>query len=138
MFLSFGITVGSSFYGWIDPNAVSEATCRGGISPWFRFIFVSRYIFSTDLAGAGIHILSSGDKSSPSETVSSDAAHQWNWIRGDVLLFSPFYGKSSCQCTRRLCDWSLRTCLFAMVASLAISSNCSFHGLYIPLWVFSN
>ncbi len=40
LFLGFGITIGTSFYGGIDSNATSDVSCRTGTSTWFKFIFV--------------------------------------------------------------------------------------------------
>lgn len=40
LFLGFGITIGTSFYGGIDPNATSDISCRTETSTWFKFIFV--------------------------------------------------------------------------------------------------
>ncbi|ODV86533.1 hypothetical protein CANARDRAFT_206909 [[Candida] arabinofermentans NRRL YB-2248] len=48
LMLSFGITLGSALYGWIDKNAVSNTTCTSNVSPWFRFIFVP--LFTIGLA----------------------------------------------------------------------------------------
>lgn len=56
-----------SHVGWVDGNAISEATCRGEINPWFRFIFVPSHSFPpmfqiTDkFPGSGIYFLSAGD-----------------------------------------------------------------------------
>ena len=33
--------------GWIDSKAISEATCRGSITPWFRPLFVCFKLFPT-------------------------------------------------------------------------------------------
>jgi len=40
LFLGFGITIGTSFYGGIDKNATSDTSCRTETSTWFKFIFV--------------------------------------------------------------------------------------------------
>ncbi|KAL8858233.1 MAG: hypothetical protein Q9178_005245 [Gyalolechia marmorata] len=40
LFLGYGITIGTSFYGGIDPRATSEITCRSTTPRWFPFIFV--------------------------------------------------------------------------------------------------
>lgn len=40
LFLSFGITIGSVLYGWMDSGATTATTCTSDISPWFRFLFV--------------------------------------------------------------------------------------------------
>lgn len=40
LFLGFGITIGTSFYGGIDPHAVSDVSCRTSTPTWFPFIFV--------------------------------------------------------------------------------------------------
>lgn len=40
LFLGFGITVGTSFYGWADRNASSATTCATSMPSWFGFIFV--------------------------------------------------------------------------------------------------
>ena len=40
LFLGFGITIGTSFYGGIDKNATSDVSCRNGMPWWFKFIFV--------------------------------------------------------------------------------------------------
>ncbi len=40
LFLGFGITIGTSFYGGLDSNATSDVSCRTGTSTWFKFIFV--------------------------------------------------------------------------------------------------
>lgn len=40
LFLGFGITIGASFYGGIDPNATSDTVCRTTMPTWFKFIFV--------------------------------------------------------------------------------------------------
>lgn len=40
LFLGYGITIGTSFYGGIDPQAISETSCRSTTPEWFPFIFV--------------------------------------------------------------------------------------------------
>ncbi len=40
LFLGFGITIGTSFYGGIDKNATSDTSCRTIMPFWWRFIFV--------------------------------------------------------------------------------------------------
>lgn len=40
LFLGFGITIGTSFYGGIDKNATSDTSCRTDTPTWFKFIFV--------------------------------------------------------------------------------------------------
>ena len=40
LFLGFGITIGTSFYGGIDPHATSEVACKTTNAKWFPFIFV--------------------------------------------------------------------------------------------------
>ena len=40
LFLSFGITLGSAIYGWIDSNASGETTCTRIIDPKWRILFV--------------------------------------------------------------------------------------------------
>lgn len=40
LFLGFGITIGTSFYGGFDKNATSDVSCRSETSTWFKFIFV--------------------------------------------------------------------------------------------------
>ena len=47
LFLGFGITVGTSFYGWADPHATSATTC--GTAPWpiwWQLIFVPPFTIS--------------------------------------------------------------------------------------------
>lgn len=50
--------------GWVDGNAISEATCRGNIDPWFRFLFVCPFYVRIDRQGSRIYLLSSGYQSS--------------------------------------------------------------------------
>lgn len=40
LFLGFGITIGTSFYGGIDKNAVSKTTCDTKMPFWFELVFV--------------------------------------------------------------------------------------------------
>ena len=40
LFLGFGITIGTSFYGGIDPHATSEVSCKTATPAWFPFVFV--------------------------------------------------------------------------------------------------
>ncbi len=40
LFLGFGITIGTSIYGAIDPHAVSATTCATSMPDWFSIIFV--------------------------------------------------------------------------------------------------
>lgn len=40
LFLGFGITIGTSFYGGIDKNAASRTTCETSMPFWFELIFV--------------------------------------------------------------------------------------------------
>lgn len=40
LFLGFGITIGTVFYGAVDKTAVSDITCRTKNPTWFQFIFV--------------------------------------------------------------------------------------------------
>ena len=40
LFLGYGITVGTSFYGGIDNNATSDISCRTAMPIWWKFIFV--------------------------------------------------------------------------------------------------
>lgn len=40
LFLGFGITIGTAFYGGIDKNAVSKTTCDTQMPFWFKLIFV--------------------------------------------------------------------------------------------------
>ena len=40
LFLGFGITIGSSLYGWADRNATSATTCQTTMPFWFEIIFV--------------------------------------------------------------------------------------------------
>lgn len=40
LFLSFGITIGSVLYGWMDSHATQATTCTSDISDWYRFLFV--------------------------------------------------------------------------------------------------
>lgn len=40
LFLSFGITIGSVLYGWMDAHATQATTCSSDISDWYRFLFV--------------------------------------------------------------------------------------------------
>ena len=40
LFLGFGITIGTSFYGGISKNATSDIVCRTKTPKWFPFIFV--------------------------------------------------------------------------------------------------
>lgn len=40
LFLGFGITIGTSFYGAMSKNAVSETECRTANPLWYQFMFV--------------------------------------------------------------------------------------------------
>ncbi|KAL8708069.1 MAG: hypothetical protein Q9220_007001 [cf. Caloplaca sp. 1 TL-2023] len=40
LFLGYGITIGTSFYGGIDPHATSKVSCNTSTPTWFPFIFV--------------------------------------------------------------------------------------------------
>lgn len=40
LFLGFGITIGTSFYGLMSSKATSDITCRTSMPIWFPFIFV--------------------------------------------------------------------------------------------------
>ncbi|KAL6715453.1 hypothetical protein ACLMJK_006414 [Lecanora helva] len=40
LFLGFGITIGTSFYGGIDKNATSDTSCNTEMSMLFKFLFV--------------------------------------------------------------------------------------------------
>jgi uncharacterized membrane protein YjjP (DUF1212 family) len=40
LFLSFGITIGSVLYGWMDSGATTSTTCNSNISTWWRNLFV--------------------------------------------------------------------------------------------------
>ena len=40
LFLGFGITIGTSFYGGIDRDATSNTSCKTETPFWFKFIFV--------------------------------------------------------------------------------------------------
>ncbi|KAI4115227.1 MAG: hypothetical protein LQ338_007888 [Usnochroma carphineum] len=40
LFLGYGITIGTSFYGGMDPHATSKVTCNTTPPTWFSFIFV--------------------------------------------------------------------------------------------------
>ena len=40
LFLGYGITIGTSFYGGIDPAATSKVSCNTTTPAWFPFIFV--------------------------------------------------------------------------------------------------
>ncbi|KAL8794241.1 MAG: hypothetical protein Q9195_003195 [Heterodermia aff. obscurata] len=40
LFLGFGITIGTSFYGGISSRATSDIVCRTQNPPWYPFIFV--------------------------------------------------------------------------------------------------
>ncbi|KAL9005357.1 MAG: hypothetical protein Q9188_001873 [Gyalolechia gomerana] len=40
LFLGYGITIGTSFYGGIDSHATSEVSCNTKTPRWFPFIFV--------------------------------------------------------------------------------------------------
>ncbi|KAI4085937.1 MAG: hypothetical protein LQ344_007998 [Seirophora lacunosa] len=40
LFLGYGITIGTSFYGGIDSRATSKVTCNTTTPTWFSFIFV--------------------------------------------------------------------------------------------------
>lgn len=40
LFLGYGITIGTSFYGGIDPHATSKVSCNTKTPTWFSFIFV--------------------------------------------------------------------------------------------------
>jgi len=40
LFLGFGITIGTSFYGGLDKKANSDITCRTKNPPWYPFLFV--------------------------------------------------------------------------------------------------
>ncbi|ODV91483.1 hypothetical protein CANCADRAFT_16881, partial [Tortispora caseinolytica NRRL Y-17796] len=39
MFLTFGITIGSIVFGWMDSNATSNTTCARSINVWYKFLF---------------------------------------------------------------------------------------------------
>lgn len=39
-FLGFGITVGTTIYGGINANAISDVTCKGTMPAWYPFMFV--------------------------------------------------------------------------------------------------
>ncbi|KAI1341706.1 hypothetical protein F5Y15DRAFT_345316 [Xylariaceae sp. FL0016] len=47
LFLGYGITVGTALYGAIDPNAVTETTCREPLNDYWNFLFVPLYVFFT-------------------------------------------------------------------------------------------
>lgn len=40
LFLGYGITIGTSFYGGIDGHATSKTSCNTTTPTWFSFIFV--------------------------------------------------------------------------------------------------
>ncbi|KAL8688899.1 MAG: hypothetical protein Q9218_005305, partial [Villophora microphyllina] len=40
LFLGYGITIGTSFYGGIDPKATSKVSCNTSTPFWFPYIFV--------------------------------------------------------------------------------------------------
>jgi len=40
LFLGFGITIGTAFYGLLDANATSATTCTNPIGPYYRWLFV--------------------------------------------------------------------------------------------------
>lgn len=40
LFLGYGITIGTAFYGAMDKNATSDVSCRTTTPMWFKFIFV--------------------------------------------------------------------------------------------------
>ncbi|KAI4102982.1 MAG: hypothetical protein L6R37_004064 [Teloschistes peruensis] len=40
LFLGYGITIGTSFYGGIDKNATSQVSCNTSMPFWFPYIFV--------------------------------------------------------------------------------------------------
>ena len=40
LFLGFGITIGTSFYGGINKNATSATSCSTNMPTWFKFVFV--------------------------------------------------------------------------------------------------
>ena len=45
LFLGFGITIGTSFYGWADGNATSSTTCDPAWPLWWKIIFVPPFTF---------------------------------------------------------------------------------------------
>lgn len=45
LFLGFGITIGTSIYGSIDKNAISEVKCRDSLSGNWSFLFVLVFTF---------------------------------------------------------------------------------------------
>jgi uncharacterized membrane protein YjjP (DUF1212 family) len=46
LFLGFGITLGTAFYGLIDSNATSATQCQRPISSYWNFLFVPLFAFS--------------------------------------------------------------------------------------------
>ncbi|KAI9680674.1 MAG: hypothetical protein M1817_004114 [Caeruleum heppii] len=40
LFLGFGITIGTAFYGLMDKDATSATECQGQLSPYYSFLFV--------------------------------------------------------------------------------------------------
>jgi len=43
LFLGFGITVGTAFYGLMDPNATSATTCQNPITGFYKWPFVPAF-----------------------------------------------------------------------------------------------
>ena len=52
-FLGFGITIGSSLYGWADHNATSATTCETTWPFWWQVIFVLPFTFCLILINQG-------------------------------------------------------------------------------------
>ncbi|TVY39692.1 Pheromone-regulated membrane protein [Lachnellula subtilissima] len=46
LFLGFGITIGTAFYGLMDPNASSATTCTNPIGQYYKWIFVPLFALS--------------------------------------------------------------------------------------------
>jgi uncharacterized membrane protein YjjB (DUF3815 family) len=40
VFLSFGITLGATIYGWLDKNATNDVYCPNGINPWYKMLLL--------------------------------------------------------------------------------------------------
>lgn len=40
LFLSFGITLGATIYGWVDRDATSATTCPKGVNAWYKMLLL--------------------------------------------------------------------------------------------------
>ncbi|KAJ1324541.1 Pheromone-regulated membrane protein 10 [Microdochium nivale] len=53
LFLGYGITVGTTLYGYVDPNATSDPTCHNPANRYWGFLFVPLFIlFATVTSNA--------------------------------------------------------------------------------------